>query len=406
MRTEEIEKSQHTPVVIIVDDDELVTTTLLSYLELETDYRIYAYQSPFKALEAMRKIQPDVIISDFLMPDMDGLQLLAEVKKMYPDVTKILLTGYADKENAIKAINEVGLFQYVEKPWDNDNLRLLIRNGISNKTLRSVLDQKVRELDKVLLEKDALVQRNEMFKHEMLLAQNVQQSMLPQNFPESNGFSFFAKYEPALEVGGDFYDVVQLADDKLSILLADVTGHGIQAALMTVLLKSAFSVFKDSRISPREMLIYMNTMLCKILPLTQFVAALVAVLDPRNATCTLANAGVPYPYHLKRSRNTVERIPVNGLLLGIADEGIFKPGDEYTTKLAPGDSLIFLTDGLTEAENDADEHFESRLLTTLDDVLHKSSEEILQELIQAARKFSTSDHKWDDIAILGVELKS
>lgn len=400
---QEIEKFQPTPVVVVVDDDELVTATLSSYLQLETDYQVYAFQSPLEALDTLKKTPADVVISDFLMPGMDGLQFLSEVKKMYPDVTRILLTGYADKENAIKAINEVGIFQYIEKPWDNENLRLMIRNGISNRTLRQVLQEKILQLDSVLLEKDKLAQHNEMLKQELLLAQNVQRSMLPQDFPDSNGFTIFAKYEPALEVGGDFYDVIELADNQLCILIADVTGHGIQAALMTVLLKSAFSTFKDCRTTPEEILQYMNKVLCKVLPKGHFVAAMLVAVDLKHASCIIVNAGVPHPYHLKYQDRSIERIPANGLLLGIADEKLFKAGEQVPLRLAKGDRLILLTDGITEAENEASEHFGNQLIGTLAKIAHKSNAELLHELTQAAKRFSKAEHRWDDITILGIE---
>ncbi len=91
----------------------------------------------------------DLIISDYLMPDMNGIEFLLEVKKIHPFATRILLTGYADKENAIKAINEVGLYQYVEKPWDNDDLKLAIQNGLERRFLMEKLESKIQEVQQV-----------------------------------------------------------------------------------------------------------------------------------------------------------------------------------------------------------------------------------------------------------------
>jgi DNA-binding NtrC family response regulator len=89
-----------------------------------------------------------MIISDYMMPDMDGLTYLSKAKERQPDAIRILLTGYADKENAIKAINEVGLYQYIEKPWNNDDLLLIIRNGLEKRLLIRNLKEKIDELDK------------------------------------------------------------------------------------------------------------------------------------------------------------------------------------------------------------------------------------------------------------------
>ncbi len=400
----QIEPHDGRQVVVVVDDDHLVTASLEAYLSQETQYEVHAFLSPAEALQRMQTVRPDVIIADFLMPEMDGLQFLASAKELYPDVTAILLTGYADKENAIKAINEVGIFQYVEKPWDNENLKLMIRNGIAQKTLRAVLREKIQELDTVLLEKDQLAQDTQMLREELRLAQNVQQSMLPQMLPSLDGFVFEARYEPALEVGGDFYDVIELAEGRRGLLIADVTGHGIQAALMTVLLKSTFAGFRGSTAQPREILRHMNRVLKQVLPKGHFVAGMVAVLDPKKAVCTLANGGIPHPYHLRRAERRVERVPANGLLLGVAPEDAFEPGEERRVTLAKGDRLLFLTDGITEAENDRQEHFEGNgLMAVLEASFSGSPADLIEALTGAARAFAHPGHKWDDMATVILE---
>ena len=86
-------------------------------------------------------------MSDFLMPEMDGISFLSEVRKLKPEIPRIILTGYADKENAIKAINEVGLFHYLEKPWDNDNMLIVLRNGLEKQRTIKDLSKKIREVE-------------------------------------------------------------------------------------------------------------------------------------------------------------------------------------------------------------------------------------------------------------------
>ena len=140
---------ERTPVIAIVDDEEMVLTSLRSFLMLETDYEVETYRSPKKALEELKNKNLDLIVSDYLMPEMNGIEFLLEVKKLHPFATRILLTGYADKENAIKAINEVGLYQYVEKPWDNDDLRITIQNGLERRFLMEKLENKIQEVQRV-----------------------------------------------------------------------------------------------------------------------------------------------------------------------------------------------------------------------------------------------------------------
>jgi len=135
-------------IILVVDDEEMVVTSIKSFLTLETDYEVAAFTSPKEALEFVRKTKVDLVISDYLMPDIDGIEFLGQVKDIQPEATRILLTGYADKENAIKAINDVGLYQYIEKPWENDDLRLIIRNGLEKRILLKRLEEKITEVNK------------------------------------------------------------------------------------------------------------------------------------------------------------------------------------------------------------------------------------------------------------------
>ena len=140
---------QKAPVIAVVDDEEMVLTSLRSFLMLETEYEIATYDSPMKALEKIRESPIDLVVSDYLMPGMNGIEFLMEVKKLHPYATRILLTGYADKENAIKAINEVGLYQYIEKPWENEELKLIIQNGLERRFLMERLEEKIKEVQNV-----------------------------------------------------------------------------------------------------------------------------------------------------------------------------------------------------------------------------------------------------------------
>lgn len=143
-------------IVVIVDDEEMVTTSIRSFLNLETEYDTKAFTSAKEALEYIKETPVDMVISDYLMPEMDGISFLAKVRELQPEVPRVILTGYADKENAIKAINDVGLFQYIEKPWDNDDLLIILRNGIEKKQLMSKLREKIDEINKAYIELQGL----------------------------------------------------------------------------------------------------------------------------------------------------------------------------------------------------------------------------------------------------------
>ena len=141
--------AQRVPVIVIVDDEEMVLTSLRSFLSLETDYDVLTFNAPEAALGKLQDHAVDLVISDYLMPGMNGIAFLLELKKIHPFATRVLLTGYADKENAIKAINEVGLYQYIEKPWRNEDLKLIIQNGLERRFLMEQLEQKIKEVQSV-----------------------------------------------------------------------------------------------------------------------------------------------------------------------------------------------------------------------------------------------------------------
>ncbi len=133
--------------IVIVDDEKIVTSAFNTLLKVEGFSDVNCFNNPEDAVEFLRTNIPDIIISDFLMPQMNGLEFLTKAKEFYPEVSMILLTGYADKENAIKAINEIGLYKYIEKPWDNDDLLMNVKNGIERSHLLSDLRDKIVQLE-------------------------------------------------------------------------------------------------------------------------------------------------------------------------------------------------------------------------------------------------------------------
>lgn len=135
-------------MIAVIDDESIITDSIYSLLSLETEYNVVTYNCPLTAYEELKGTQPDLIISDFYMKEMNGIELLKQLRNYHPDIPMIVLTGYADKENTIKAINEISLYYYLEKPWDNDELLLIIKNAVEKGSLVSELKTKMGELEK------------------------------------------------------------------------------------------------------------------------------------------------------------------------------------------------------------------------------------------------------------------
>lgn len=133
--------------IVVVDDDQLVTSSLSGFFALELEVDPLVFNRATEAAAYLARNDVDLIITDFLMPEMNGIELLARARESQPHVPRILLTGYADKENAIRAINDVGVFQYIEKPWENDRLKDAVVAALTKLAALRELARQMNELE-------------------------------------------------------------------------------------------------------------------------------------------------------------------------------------------------------------------------------------------------------------------
>ncbi len=136
--------------ILIIDDEIMITATLSTLIELMLDYEVFTFNDPKVLVESglLDNEKIDLVISDFIMPNMNGLDLLSLIKQKQPHIVPILLTGYSDKDSAIKSINELGLYYYLEKPWDNSELIKIIQNGIEKANLESEIKSNIVVIEK------------------------------------------------------------------------------------------------------------------------------------------------------------------------------------------------------------------------------------------------------------------
>ncbi|HLF60378.1 MAG TPA: SpoIIE family protein phosphatase [Acidimicrobiia bacterium] len=187
-------------------------------------------------------------------------------------------------------------------------------------------------------------QNRERATHELELARKIQQGLLPHSFPDLEGWSFNAFYSPAREVGGDFYDWLELSDGRLAVIIGDVSDKGIPAALVMATCRTLLRVSAGSGRPPGDVLAEVNDRIQPDIPSGMFVTCLLAMIDPATGSMALANAGHNLPY--RRTDRTIAEIRARGMPLGLMCDMAY---EEIEGRLSPGDSLVLTSDGLAEA---------------------------------------------------------
>jgi serine phosphatase RsbU (regulator of sigma subunit)/anti-sigma regulatory factor (Ser/Thr protein kinase) len=186
----------------------------------------------------------------------------------------------------------------------------------------------------------------ERFQQELEVARLIQQNFLPKKLPDLPGWEIAALYRPAREVGGDFYDVIPLADGQVGFVVGDVTDKGVPAALVMAATRSVLRASAQRLIDPSEVLERVNEHLCPDMPAKMFVTCLYGVLEPESGRFRFANAGHDLPY-VKTSEGSVE-LRARGMPLGLMTGMAYEQNE---TVLAPGDSLLLHSDGVVEAHD-------------------------------------------------------
>ena len=197
----------------------------------------------------------------------------------------------------------------------------------------------------------ALVEK-EILEHELEIAHMIQKSILPERIPDLPGWQITAHWQPARSVSGDFFDVMQYPNEHLGLLIADVSGKGVPAALVMATSCSMLRAVARAEISPGAVLEQVNGLLCPYMPRNRFVTCLYGDLDPVSGVFRFANAGHNLP--VKSSAGGVQELRATGMPLGLMPGMTY---EENEAQLEPGDRLLLYTDGIVEAHNDRDEMF-------------------------------------------------
>ncbi|MFY9936539.1 MAG: PP2C family protein-serine/threonine phosphatase [Silvibacterium sp.] len=230
---------------------------------------------------------------------------------------------------------------------------------------------------------------------ELAAAREIQQMLLPSTLPQLAGVQIAGAWQPAREVGGDYFDVIQLGKDRLGICVGDVAGKGITAALLMASLQASFRAFATTEASPQVVCTKLNKFLCANIASGKFVTFFYAVLDADARTLIYENAGHS-PGLLLRSNGTTETLQGGGAVLGALPDWTYQ---DYTAQLQPGDQLLLSTDGITEAENAKLEEFGDERLLEAARARHGSALEVQRAIMQQVTAFCGGNFR-DDATLL------
>lgn len=245
----------------------------------------------------------------------------------------------------------------------------------------------------------------ERIRTELNTAGGIQQSMLPHEFPpypDRDEFNIYAMMDPAREIGGDFYDYFLIDDDHLCLVIADVSGKGIPAALFMMMSKIIVQSYANAITSPAEILTRANETICANNPVNMFVTVWLGILEISTGKLVAANAGHEYPYLMKDGKFSLLK-DRHGFIIGTLEGVRYK---EYELQLEPGDRIFVYTDGVPEASNPDQEMFSSdNLLKALNKDPQASVEQILSNVRDALNDFVKDAEQFDDVTMLCLEYK-
>jgi serine phosphatase RsbU (regulator of sigma subunit) len=244
-------------------------------------------------------------------------------------------------------------------------------------------------------EQKAQVRERERIEQELRTAQDIQQSFLPKDVPALPGWQLVPYYQPAREVGGDFYDFLSFEDGRLGLVIGDVAGKGVPAALVMTATGTMLRTAAQERPSPGEVFARVNNLLYAETPPGMFATCFYALLDPKNGRLRYSNAGHDLPY--REHKGDVSELWATGMPLGMMHDTRY---EEHEVTLAPGESLLFYSDGLVEAHNSSGEMFDTPRLKALLEA-HADGASLIDVLLGELKSFT--GEKWeqeDDVTLL------
>jgi sigma-B regulation protein RsbU (phosphoserine phosphatase) len=376
--------------ILVVDDDATSRKMLVRTLSA-AGYDCYESDSGAETLKLVQGEQPSLLLLDFDMPGLDGAEVL---KRMRADgdpavaqIPAIMLTGHGGEESEVLCL-EAGADDFVTKPINTAVLRARIETQLRLRSMRRQLQQQNDELEKWRhnLERD------------LAAARLTQQSLIPQKPPALPGWEVAACYRPVIQVGGDIYGWLQVRDGRILFWIADATGHGASAALLTALAKLLFHHGSVEHDAPAAIMQAVNNDFRNIFGAHSFMTAMCVAVDPTSGRASVVGAGHP-PLLVARHDGGTDSIASSAPPLGLVERARFI---ETIVDLRRGDAFVLYTDGLFGAANGEKPRLTPEHLAKMIDPSAPSVEALLMSMINQATPADGEHSLPDDVAALAV----
>jgi phosphoserine phosphatase RsbU/P len=381
--------TEENKIVLVVDDAPANIQIVNSILK--DTYKIRIATNGAKALHlASATPPPDLILLDVMMPEMDGYEVCTRLKAAPDtrDIPVIFLTGQTEIEDETKGF-EVGAVDYIHKPFSPAVMKARVNTHL---VLRGMREQLARQLLTI--------------RAELETARQIQLSILPREIPQLEGLDIAARYIPMTSVAGDFYDFLVVDEKRIGILVADVSGHGMPAALISSMLKIALAAQHPNACDPVRVLSGLNDVLCGKFQ-GHYVTAAYALIDTGKQTICYAGAGHPPLLIRNQCTGTTRQILENGLFLGFFPEATYSA---IEVPFKEGDWCVLYTDGIAEMTNPAEEQFGMNRLQLFLKKHHDLSaggfvDSLLDELARWSDHASGREAE-DDLTLMAVHLNN
>jgi phosphoserine phosphatase RsbU/P len=330
--------------ILVVDDE----PGMLRAVErvLGSEHHVVGTRQSREALTLADEFHPELAIVDIRMPDLDGFELMAQLKVRCPMLDVILMTGSVDDldEKLVRAIRSPA-FYFIQKPFDREVLQTLVERCIELRWRREDHRQNLKRLETELAE-----------------ARAFQQSMLPERERILHRVSVSCRYTPCSALGGDLYDYASVPSGQTALLIADVSGHGVSAAMLTGIVKSGFHASHVDGFDPAAVVQRVSMGLAAFSP-DRFVTLIAALVSPDEGSLRYVNAGHP-PILLWGPARAPVWLGSTGPLVSPALTG--STWGSPVVPMTPGDHVLLYTDGIWETLADADGRAEQRFTRAID----------------------------------------